>query len=85
MREKGDHRTQASPKVAEITPWQTVEDLGRYLEDFYERIAFDLKLDISFVLSAARGECRSKRVERALLRELKRIVDHLNHRPLNPT
>jgi hypothetical protein len=50
------------------------EILTPFLEGFYERVADAVRVDVSSVIRAARGEVRSKAIEDALRRELEAAV-----------
>lgn len=61
------------PKVAELEIVRTPADLSPYLVDLYERVALKLRISVDYVYRVALGERESKRVERALENEMRRI------------
>lgn len=55
----------------------TSTNLAHILREFYKVVALQLHVDHSDVSSVALGERRSKRIEAAMLRELKRIKNFI--------
>jgi hypothetical protein len=60
-------------KIAELEIVRIPADLSPYLVGLYERVALELRISVDYVYRVALGEQESKRVEKALENEMRRI------------
>jgi hypothetical protein len=72
------NRRRASKKRANVTFSEIPRDLTSRVRGLYRQVAHRLRVHPSYVSRVARGERRSAAVERALRRELNKIVEQAN-------